>query len=66
VAVPDGLLVAVELLVDAPGGLRRRRMELGGQIQRWRWCARGGCARRPISGGAAAGRGGSGSVARAT
>jgi hypothetical protein len=29
-AVPDGLLAAVELLVDAPSGLRRRRMELGG------------------------------------
>jgi hypothetical protein len=28
------------MMVDAPGGLRRRRMELGGQIQRWRWCAR--------------------------
>jgi hypothetical protein len=28
------------MMVDAPGGLRWRRMELGGQIQRWRWCAR--------------------------
>jgi hypothetical protein len=52
-------------LVNAPSGLRRRRMELGGQIQRWRWCAHGSCARRPIGGGAAAGRGGSGSAVRA-
>jgi hypothetical protein len=54
------------MMVDAPDGLRRQRMELGGQIQRWRWSARGGADRWPIGGGAVAGRGGSGSVARAT
>jgi hypothetical protein len=33
-------------MVDAPGGLQLRRMELGGQIQRWRWCSHGGADRR--------------------
>jgi hypothetical protein len=38
------------MMADVPGGLRRRRMELGGQIQRWRWCARSGADRRRCSG----------------